>query len=331
MRISVVLLGVMLGAGIATAEERGFGPGARTLLCAHNAYPEDGAYHDRIDRALATGLPVSIEQDVAYRVDPETGAGVSIVSHGPPLTGDEPTLRDYFFERIRPIVEDALTTGDTTHWPLITVNIEFKDGTPAHRRAVWALLEEYADWLCSAERTADPATVQPLTVRPVLALTQGGEAIFHDAVPEGGRLLVFGSARTNRVDMPEGLSRREQAAFPTTIAPEALLTEPATNYRRWWNNGWRIIEQPSARSTLPLPAETEARIRAFAAHAHAMGYWIRFYSLNGYAENPAQGWNPFYNFGSLAAVQARWLAAKDAGVDFIASDQYEDLAATVRD
>ena len=29
----------------------------RSLLHAHNAYPEDGRWRDRIDRALATGLP----------------------------------------------------------------------------------------------------------------------------------------------------------------------------------------------------------------------------------------------------------------------------------
>ena len=34
-----------------------FGPGARVLLDAHNAYPYEGKFADRVERALATGLP----------------------------------------------------------------------------------------------------------------------------------------------------------------------------------------------------------------------------------------------------------------------------------
>ena len=42
----------------------GVAPGRGSLLDAHNAYPYNGRYLDRIDRALATGLPVAIEQDL---------------------------------------------------------------------------------------------------------------------------------------------------------------------------------------------------------------------------------------------------------------------------
>ena len=41
-----------------------FGPGTRVLLDAHNAYPERGQWSTRIDEALATGLPLAIEQDL---------------------------------------------------------------------------------------------------------------------------------------------------------------------------------------------------------------------------------------------------------------------------
>ena len=36
------------------------------------------------------------------------------------------------------------------------------------------------------------------------------------------------------------------------------------------------------------------------------------------------GWTPGYNFKSLDAARTRWRAAIAAGVDFIATDQYED-------
>ena len=57
-----------------------------------------------------------------------------------------------------------------------------------------------------------------------------------------------------------------------------------------------------------------------------LGYWIRFYTLDGFTPNEDHGWDEGYNFGSREAVAARWSAAISAGVDFIATDQYEDLA-----
>ena len=65
-------------------------------------------------------------------------------------------------------------------------------------------------------------------------------------------------------------------------------------------------------------------------HAHQQGFWIRFYTLDGFTAADDQGWDKNYNFGSRDAVLARWQAAWDARVDFIATDQYEELAKLVR-
>jgi len=58
-----------------------------------------------------------------------------------------------------------------------------------------------------------------------------------------------------------------------------------------------------------------------------MGYWIRFYTLDGFKQSEGQGWDKDYNFGSRQAVTARWRAAIAAGVNLIATDQYEALSA----
>ena len=55
-----------------------------------------------------------------YR-DPATGAGRSVVSHGEPITGREPSLGDYFFPRIRPLIETALQENRRETWPVITL------------------------------------------------------------------------------------------------------------------------------------------------------------------------------------------------------------------
>ena len=88
-------------------------PGGRVLLDAHNCYPYDGKWADRIDRALATGLPVAIEQDLVWWTDPATKTPRSIVSHGEPFSGKEPSMKEHFFERVRPIVEQALREQKT--------------------------------------------------------------------------------------------------------------------------------------------------------------------------------------------------------------------------
>ncbi len=50
-------------------------------------------------------MPLAIEQDLVWYTDGLSGKSWSIVSHGEPYSGNEPTMKAYFFERIRPIVE----------------------------------------------------------------------------------------------------------------------------------------------------------------------------------------------------------------------------------
>jgi hypothetical protein len=77
-----------------------FLPGTRVLLDAHNCYPYNGRWADRIDRALSTGVPLAIEQDLVWFRDPVTGRGRSLVAHDERnkpnlgLDGSEPTMRD---------------------------------------------------------------------------------------------------------------------------------------------------------------------------------------------------------------------------------------------
>ena len=47
-------------------------------------------------------------------------------------------------------------------------------------------------------------------------------------------------------------------------------------------------------------------------------------------EESCNGWFRSYNFGSLGAAEERWRAAQRAGVDYIASDQYELLGEFLR-
>ncbi|HYN07696.1 MAG TPA: hypothetical protein VES67_09920 [Vicinamibacterales bacterium] len=281
--------------------------GTRVLLDAHNAYPEQGRWADRIDRALATGLPVAIEQDLVWIPD-AAGSGRSIVSHGEPFTGQEPSLDEYFFARIRPVVEEALRQNRREIWPIITLNLDFKTDEPEHHQAVWDLLGRYERWLVTAPRTETVDSLAALRPAPVLVLTGTADAqerSFHDLVPVGGMLRLFGAAHARDDGLP-GVR---------------------TNYRRWMNYPWSAVEPEGQPAAGVWTTEDEGRLRHLVDASHANDLWIRFYTLNGHdPADRSMGWTPDYNFGTLGAARTRWAAAIRAGVDFVAVDQYEAFA-----
>lgn len=301
---SIVVLAISLAVTTETQAPGSYGPGRRVLLDAHNAYPYQGRWGDRVDRALATGMPVAIEQDLVWRPAAPGAPAHSIVSHGEPFTGAEPTLRD-FFEHIRPIATRALASASRDQWPLVTLNLDFKDSDPLHFKEIWTLLGEYEPWLTTAARTPTVERVEPLRLGPVLVLTGSDaaqQATFHDAVPEGMRLRLFGA-----------------------VLPEKLV---ATNYRRWSNNPWSVVEPEGQNRAGEWTADDKHRLEGRVRSAHDAGLWIRFYTLNGHSpeEGDRMGWTPGYNFTSLDAARLRWRAAIAAGVDFVATDQYEEFA-----
>lgn len=301
--------------------------GGKPVTDAHNCYPEDGKWANRIDRALSTGFPVAIEQDIAGYRDPATGELIPKVAHGSKVGEAEPALRAYFFERVRPLVEQALA-GDQKQWPVIVLHFDFKDNNPELLRAVWKLLGEYEAWITTAPKSDDPKHLEPFTCKPLLVLTEDNDnqqQVFFDDVPIGQRLRLFGSAHTNESAW-KGLSNREADRARVHTPPEQILTETPTNYRRWWNSGWDVIEEGGQRKAGDWTSEDQQRLEKVVEHAHRLGLWIRFYTLDGFTREESQGWNQGYNFGSRAAVEERWKAVLGAGVNMIATDQYEDFA-----
>lgn len=298
----------------------------RVWLHAHNCYPDEGRGADRLARALAAADgPVAIEQDVAW----DALRRASVVSHDTTLDGTEPTLVEHFFQAVAPLLDRALAGGPSADWPVMVLHLDFKSNEPEHHAAVWALLEKYGRWLTTAPRVASDA-VQPFTLGPLLVLTEQGEgqeALFHDRVPVGQRLRLFGTvpAPSGRAEDPPAA----RAAAAVAAPPEVLIPSGATNYRRWTNFPWAVIELGGQASAGYWTPGDRARLDALVSRAHGVGLWVRFYTLNGHPPN-AQGWSDGYNFGSLDAVEPRWRAALEAGVNFIATDQYEEFASIRR-
>jgi hypothetical protein len=307
-------------------------PGARVWLHAHNCYVEKGQWRDRLDRALATrSSGIAIEQDVAWYVDPQTGRGRSVVSHDAKPDGTEPTLEAHFFDRVRPLIERALAENKRETWPVMVLHLDFKTNEAAHHQAIWDLLGRHESWLTTAERDADDRRVTPFVAGPLLVLTEAGQGqadTFHARVPAGQRLRLFGTIPP--VTFPAAKTSEERAAAAFAASPETLIPSGATNYRRWTNFAWAVVELGGQNKAGAWTGDDERRLRAIVSRAHDMGLWVRFYTLNGHPPGQGQGWTESYNFGSVEAARDRLKAAVAAGVEFIATDQYEELGKILR-
>lgn len=323
MRIALRIALTMIFA--ATAYGQGAAPGllgGRPLEHAHNTYPEDGHWQDRLDRALAVQQrPLVIEQDVAL-----AAGRTSVVSHDDQLSGSEPTLEDHFFTRVRPIVEQALR-GNSRQWPVLVLHLDFKTNEREHHRAVWDLLVKHQSWLTTASASGAGA----LRPGPVVVLTENGanqERDFTEWASAHGSYLLFGSIPAPSLPASEGPAQR--ARNLRTADPTVLIPAAATPYRRWVNLSWGAVEEGGPSKAGAWTRDDEQRLKAIVNRAHAQGLLIRFYTLNGHTASDSRGWSASYNFGSLEAVAERWHAAIAAGVDLIATDQYGEVASRIR-
>jgi len=304
--------------------------GGRSVLDAHNAYPDEGQYPDRIDRALATGLSrIVIEQDLAFA---KRGvAGESVVSHDEHLSGSEPTLERHFFDRVRPMLESALQAGNKATWPVIVLHLDFKTNEREHHRAVWDLLTKHRSWLTTAAVSTDPTRVNPFIPGPLLVLTENGEnqeRDFSEWAAAAGTHLLFGSIP------PPAIARANEEADRARdlvrAAPPILIPASASTYRRWVNFPWGVIEEGGPTKAAAWTPDDNTRLQSVVRYAHTQGLMVRFYTLNGHSAAANRGWTASYNFGTIDAVRQRWQAAIESGVDLIATDQYEELAGVLK-
>ena len=325
---AVIASALLAGAGLnAGAPESPAIFGGRSLLHAHNAYPEGSKWGDRITRALATGLvPIVIEQDVAFAPRNESHLR-TVVSHEAKLHGSEPSLEEYFFDRVRPLMERELASGRKDRWPVVVLHLDFKSNEREHHRAVWDLLRRHQAWLTTAKATSDPMTISPLAPGPLMVLTENGanqEKDFLEWSSAAGSLLLFGSIPPPAVKQSDDAA--ERARILHEAAPHELIPTAATSYRRWVNFPWTVVEEGGPPEAREWSREAAQRLAAVVDYAHQQRLLVRFYTLNGHTAATSRGWSASYNFGSLDAVRARWRAAIDAHVDLIATDQYEELA-----
>jgi hypothetical protein len=326
MKKAIVIIGLFLAALTFAKVKNTFVPGSRTVVLAHNAYPDHGKYGDRLDRVIAVGQPFVVEEDLSW-ID-----GKSLMIHGAKNVGsDDPSLDSYFFPKIKPLMEKALKEGNKGNWPLVTLYLDIKNDPIEHLEAISKTLDQYDAWITTAVKPADDSKQTPLDVKPLMVLVEDKQKdikrdFFYGRLPVGGKVRVFGTP-TKAGPPPEmKLSKAEAIDYMSTLTPEKVITEKANTYRRWFGGDWALIEKGGQHQAGEWTKEEDARLRKFVDYGHRMGYFVSMYCLDGYTAVENQGWDKDYNFGSKDVVIPRWQAAIRAKADFISTDQYEDLS-----
>ncbi len=323
---------VVAGAALSAKLKNEYMPGSRTEILAHNAYPDHGKYADRLDRAIAAGVPFAVEEDLAW-ID-----GKSLLIHGAKnAANDDPTLESYFFPKVKPIMEKALNEGNKGNWPLITLYLDIKNDPREHLEAISKVLDHYDAWLTTAVKTTDLSKQSPFNLKPMMVLVEDKDNdikqdFFYDSLPVGGKIRVFGTA-TKFDENPNKLPRAQKAEAVASLYlldPERLAPKKADNYHRWFGTSWAFIEKGGETSGTEWSSASDERLKKWVDYGHRLGYFVGVYCLDGYTAAENQGWDKDYNFGSHEAAVIRWKEAIRAHADFISTDHYEDLAKMIR-
>ena len=112
----------------------------------------------------------------------------------------------------------------------------------------------------------------PFTVGPILVLTEAGPNqadTFYTRVPAGGRLRLFGTVPP--VTFPEATTAEARSAAAFSAPPDRLIPTGATNYRRWTNFPWAVVELGGQNKAGPWTSDDNRRLRAMVSRAHEMG------------------------------------------------------------
>jgi hypothetical protein len=276
------------------------GPGPPMPVSAHNCYAENRTDNPRLVEALALGID-NIEIDLGW----DEAAGQLIVGH------DASPRPGVAYPRLEPSLVPALEAHWSTRRPdkaPTVLTIDWKTGRPEAVRQFREFLDAHPDWFSSAPKAAD----SPLTVRRLTVCFSGSEAAkdAYDAlIPPGGTYRAF----RDRVFGAGAKYEPEVASY---------IPGPSTAYHRFLAFHWSAIERGGPDQAKEWSQDEANRLRALADLAHRRGFRVRIYCLNGHSGIPRAG----YRFSDDEAARIRWLAAASAGVDWIATDEYQDIA-----
>jgi hypothetical protein len=280
-----LLAGLIVALTLPGAASAGLG-GVRA---AHNAYDE--GRHDTADAVFAEALDLgftNVELDIVL------ADGRLEVRHdcsAPRATRPLAAYLDDLAGRVRD--HGGSVYGDGREF-VLTIDVKDCPGPD-----VWAvaelldgLLHDHAGML-SAAAPGDDGPYRRGAVTVCLSGDDSAKRAFRTRVADhGGRLLAFADHVIGGGDEP-------------TDDPTALLPDAADGFVRFLSIHWRHIEPGFAGGEGAWTDDDRTRLEVVIETAAARGFHVRFYTLNGEAEDHRLA-------GGLPAARERWLAVARA-------------------
>lgn len=274
-------------------------------VSAHNCYPSNSASPEKLEQALALGID-NIEIDLGW----DASRRAVIVGHD--ATPREGVVYPEFQAYLVPALERRWASVRDDGAPTV-LTLDWKTSEPDALRAVKAFLDAHPDWFSSAPKADD----SPMTPRRLTVCFTGDETAkdIYDAMVSPGepyrafRDTVFGAGGKPLDDV-------------TAYGPSR-----SSAYHRFLTFHWGHVEPGApARAGDWEPADAD-RLRALIESAHRRGFRVRIYCVNG--QTGPLLLSP-YRFANPEAAEARWRASADAGVDWVATDEYDAAAKALR-
>jgi len=277
----------------------------RTLpASAHNCYPSRSESNARLVEALNLGID-NIEIDLGW----DERAGTLIVGHD--VAPREGVVYPEFEAYLVPAIEAYWRKYPDAFAPSV-LTIDWKTAKPEALAKFKAFLDAHADWFSSAPKAEKSA----LTTRRLTVCFTGSDSakdLYDSMIPPGGTYRAF----RDKVFGQGGKFELDAAAY---------IPGKSTAYHRFLTFHWGVVEQGGPALAKDWTSEDSKRLSKLVARAHEQGFRVRFYCLNGHTGTLLSG----YQFVNDDAAITRWKEARKAEVDWIASDEYQEIAKVFR-
>ncbi|MDX2038921.1 MAG: hypothetical protein SFX72_19905 [Isosphaeraceae bacterium] len=275
------------------------GPAEKPLpLSAHNCY--DGASEHKLALALELGID-NIEIDLGW--DP-TARRVIVGHDATPVPGSS-------YPRFEAYVAKFLAAPKRGDGAPRILTLDWKTEEPAAVAEVSAWLERHGDQFSTATK-GEPSTLVERRFTVCFTGSDRAKEIYDRSIPPGGLYRAF------RDQVFGGSDYRED--------PSAYFGKPADGYHRFATFHWGVIERGGPPLAGSWTDDERRRLEMLVAKAHESGFRVRFYCLNGGGPLTSLP----YRFKDQATARIRRIAAAEAGVDWVATDDYSEAASELR-
>jgi hypothetical protein len=266
-------------------------------VAAHNCYRQNSETDQPLVDALKLGID-NIEIDLGW----DQFKKRLIVGHEPEPMPEKmyPEFNSYFQTAYKRHLQSPRPDGA----PHI-LTIDWKTDHPDAIEAFKDFLTACSDWFTSAPK----ANQSPMTQRGLTVCFTGSSRAklrYDELIPNGGTYQAF-------ADEDYGV----EVYFRDV---EGYAWRPASAYRRFVSMFWgQVGREPPGRDDTWEQWKAD-RLNALVYRVHRQGYRVRFYTLNGRHGDPI-----FQRFPNEAAARLRWRACLQAGADWVATDEWNEI------